>query len=80
MNNPFDEQSIQLYIGEKRSGKTLAMTADTYELIKNTEVRVYANYELDKKHFPHYEKITKKDLANFYKNKDEFKQCIFFFF
>lgn len=77
MNNPFNEQSLQLYIGEKRSGKTLGMTADIYEMIKNHNVNVFANYELNKKFFPTFKRIRKNDLENFYKSKDEFKKCIF---
>lgn len=69
--------SIELYIGEKRSGKTLSMVAETYEETKGTDIKIYANFELNKKYFPNFIRITKKDLENFYKNKDEFYNSYF---
>ncbi len=76
--NRLDDYSIELYLGEKRSGKTLGMTAETRENIKqNPEIKVYANYHLNTKYFPNFQYITKKDLEDFYKNKAEFSNCIF---
>jgi hypothetical protein len=79
MNNPFNEESTQIYVGEKRSGKTLSMVADTYDLIKNLENPpiIYANLQLNKKYFPSFKYITKEDLESFYKSKNDFKKCFF---
>lgn len=77
MNNPYNEFSIQMYIGEKRSGKTLSATAQVYEMIKNYDTKVYANYKLNPDFFPNFQFITKKDLEGFYENKEDFKKCIF---
>jgi hypothetical protein len=74
----YDNYSIELYIGEKRSGKTLGMTAETYELIKKfPNIKVYANYKLNKNYFKNYEHINKEKLEKFYLEKKEFKHCVF---
>ena len=73
-----DDYSIELYIGEKRSGKTLGMTGETYEMIKDRpDIKVFANYHLNKKYFPNSMMITQRDMANFYLSKQEFKNAIF---
>lgn len=79
MNNPYNEESTQIYVGEKRGGKTIAMVADTRELIKNLKHPpiVYANFTLNKKYFPTFKKITLKKLEVLYKDKTQFKKCIF---
>lgn len=79
MNNPYNEESTQVYVGEKRSGKTLGMVADTYELIKNLKKPpiVYANFKLEKKYFPTFVLITLKELEKFYTSKNKFRKCIF---
>lgn len=69
--------SIELYIGEKRSGKTLSMVAETYEETKGTDIKVYSNIKLNKKYFPNFIFITKDDLIKFYENKEEFSNCYF---
>lgn len=70
--------SIQLFLGEKRSGKTLCMVATTYNEIKGLSNKpiVYANFQLNKKYFPTYKPLTKKDLISSHKNKEEYKNCI----
>lgn len=77
MNNELGLYSIELYLGEKRSGKTLSMTAETYIETRNTKITVYANYHLNKKYFPNFKFITYTELTNFFKNKDKFKNCVF---
>jgi hypothetical protein len=69
--------SIELYLGEKRSGKTLGMIAETYQLVKQKPKKIYANFSLNKNIFPDFTLINKKDLENFYKNSVEFSDCIF---
>lgn len=70
--------SIELYIGEKRSGKTLTMIAETYEFLQlYPKTKVYANLHLNKKYFPTFQHIEKKDIEDFYEKKEEMKNCIF---
>ena len=69
--------SIELYIGEKRSGKTLSMVAETYEETKGTNTLVFANLKLNKKFFPNFQYIDKEALENFYTNQSEFTNAYF---
>jgi hypothetical protein len=74
----YDNYSIELYIGEKRSGKTLSMVAETYEISKHfPKIKVYANLKLNKKFFPTYEPMTRERLESFFQEKKEFKNAIF---
>jgi hypothetical protein len=77
MVNYFNTYSIEIYIGEPRSGKTLAMVAETHEDTKNLDVKIYSNMWLNPKHFKHVIPISMKDLILFYKNKEEFTNSIF---
>ena len=79
MNNPYNQEAIQIYVGEKRSGKSLSMVADTYDLTKNLKIKpiIYSNMHLDIKYFPTFKLITLQELEGFYKNKEDFKKCIF---
>lgn len=79
MYNEIDAHSIELYIGEVRSGKTLCMTADTYlDLQKvDRDIKVFSNYTLNPKFFKNTELITKNDLIEYHNHKVEFKKCIF---
>lgn len=77
--NIYNAQSIQLWIADKRSGKTLGMTAENYEKIVkiNPDIKVYANYELNKKYFPNYIRIKTEHLRNLFLEEREFKNCLF---
>lgn len=79
MFNEIDAHSVELYIGEVRSGKTLCMTADTYLDLKKLgkDIKIFCNYKLDSKYFNNVEKITKDDLIEFHNYKVEFRKCIF---
>lgn len=70
--------SIEIYIGEVRSGKTLTMVAETYEQLKgHPEVKLYSNIWLNPEHFHDPVHITREDIINFYKRKEEFQNSIF---
>lgn len=70
--------SIEIYIGEIRSGKTLAMVAETHEdLQKDPSLKIYSNIWLNKKFFPQYEHISIKHLERYWESKEEFQNCIF---
>jgi hypothetical protein len=70
--------SIEIYIGEVRSGKTLTMVAETYEQLRQfPDVKVFSNIHLKKEFFPTYEYITREDIINYYKRKIEFQNAIF---
>ena len=84
MYNIFEAYSVEYYIGEKRSGKTLSMTADTKEDLTRIgkEIKLFTNYHLKKPFFKEmetkdYKMIEKIDLAKYYQNKNEFSNCIF---
>lgn len=69
--------SIELYIGEKRSGKTLSMVSETYEETKGTDIKIYSNIWLNPEYFPNAIQISKEDLERFYENKEEFFNAYF---
>ena len=70
--------SIEIYVGEKRSGKTLSMVYDTWNDRKQDKnVKIFSNIKLNEKYFKDYNYISKHDLENFFKNKEEFKDSIF---
>lgn len=70
--------AIELYIGEKRSGKTLGMVGKARQIIKNNpSTPIYANFTLNKDYFPNSTYITRKELEGFYEDKVKFKNCIF---
>lgn len=74
----WDSFAIEIFIGEKRSGKTLSMVAKTYEDIKNVkDIKIYSNLKLNRKYFPNYISIKKDDISRFYKEKRTFKKAIF---
>lgn len=75
--NRFANYSIEMYLGEVRSGKTLTMVAETYEQTKGTDAKVYSNIHLNKKLFPRYKYITRQDLIGYYNKKEQFKNAIF---
>lgn len=75
--NEFANYSIEIYLGEVRSGKTLTMVAETYEQTKDTKTKIYSNIHLNKKFFPYYQYISQKDLINYHTNKVKFKNVIF---
>lgn len=79
MYNELNAYSIELYLGEVRSGKTLAMTAETYEETKGKNIKIYANYHLNKKYFPTFQFIDKKEIDLCYTKKEIYKNCIFLF-
>lgn len=66
-----------MYIGEVRSGKTLTMVAETYEDTKESGRHVYSNIWLNPHDFKNYSMITRNDIVDFYKKKDEFVNSIF---
>lgn len=63
---------IVIYLGEQNSGKTLSMTYEAYRYYKNG-YKIYCNYHLS---FPH-EKITKKIIIDYLKNKTQLNKSIF---
>ncbi len=77
--NAYANFSIEIYLGEVRSGKTLTMIAETYEQIKYSplKIKLFSNINLNKEYFPNYEKIGYQDLIKFHENKETFKNCIF---
>lgn len=77
MKEEYNPYAIELYIGEKRSGKTLSMVAETYEEIQTNKMRVFSNLKLNEKMFPDHTIIKREDLENFYKNKEEFTNAYF---
>ena len=79
MNNiPLGTFSIQVYVGEKRGGKTLTMVAETFEQLEsNPSTIVYSNFYLNKKYFPTYQPIEKSDIENYYKDKKVMENSIF---
>lgn len=80
MYNQINAYSVELYIGEKRSGKTLSMTADTYNDIKVynvPDIKIYTNYWLNPKYFKNVEPITLQALEKYHKHKVEFRNSIF---
>lgn len=70
------DYSIEIYIGEVRSGKTLTMVAETYET-NYSKRQIYANFHLNEQDFPGYRLITREDIINFWKKKEEFQNAIF---
>jgi len=80
MYNELNALSIELYLGEVRSGKTLSMVADTYnDILKNNlkDILIFANFHLNPKYFSNTQLIKKEDLIEYHKNQLEFKRCIF---
>lgn len=70
--------SIQMYIGEKRSGKTLTMIKETHDDIQeHPDITVFSNLKLNKTDFPTYQPLTHSDLTNYYKKEQEMQNCIF---
>lgn len=75
---PEHRYSIEIWLGEIRSGKTLGMVAETYEDIqKDPTLKIYSNIWLNKEYFPHYEHISVSDLERYWESKEEFQNCIF---
>lgn len=79
MYNLISAYSNELYIGEDRSGKTLSMTTDTFNDIKDLKIqpKIFCNYHLNRKYFQNWSLIKKQDLVEFEKYKLEFQNCIF---
>lgn len=79
MNNPLGSYSIELYIGEKRSGKTLSMVAETYEDLKKLSgnLKIYANLHLNRKYFPDYKYVTIDEIENFFDKEEKFSHAVF---
>lgn len=74
-----DSFAIELYFGEKRSGKTLSMIAKTYNDIKKFSFipMIYTNINLNPKYFKNFKKITKEDIINFHRNGEILKYSLF---
>jgi len=80
VNNPFNRYSLEIYIGEKRSGKTLSMVADVYNMlpkIKKYNYKIYSNFKLNPKYFGKTFPINREILVEMYKEKHKFQKCIF---
>ncbi len=73
-----DSYAIEIFLGEKRSGKTLSMVALTYEDIKNNpEIMVYSNIWLNPEYFPNVKKLDKKLIVSLFENKTILQDSIF---
>lgn len=76
-----DSYAIELYLGEKRSGKTLSMVAKTYLDIKKFSFvpMIYTNLKLNTEYFKNTHIINKDEILNFHRNGTILKYSLFLF-
>jgi hypothetical protein len=77
-DNIYDKNSaIELYLGEKRSGKTLSMIADTYEDTNGTDIQIFTNLWLNPVYFKNVTMINKQDIIKYYQDRTVLRNSIF---